>query len=233
MNRRIRRVSSTPRVTLHRRAAPIAVAGLGGFVTSVVLEHILVASLSPATHQVSEYANDPRSGWLMTAGFIAWAVSLGASGAYALGGKRPRLSAAIAGVLSLAAAAMLLTAAFHTQTVAGTIPAGQRLTASGRLHDLGSGIATLAILAAAILSAQAERASRAFRQFVWGAVLFAASSDIALLIVGRSVGGVRERILIAIGCLWQAAYIATLRKQSGASSPDQPSDRRGRTWPFS
>jgi hypothetical protein len=39
-------------------------------------------------------------------------------------------------------------------------------------------------------------------------VLIAVGSGTGLLIVGHSVGGARERVLIAIGCLWQAAFIA-------------------------
>ena len=51
------------------------------FVACVVAEHVLVSRLSPATHQISEYANDRRFGWLMTIAFFAWAISLLATAA--------------------------------------------------------------------------------------------------------------------------------------------------------
>ena len=102
---------------------------------------------------------------------------------------------------------MLVTAAFHTETVAGVIPVGRTLTTSGRLHDLGSGITTLALLAAAVLSARSLSHVRRFKLLVIALVLGAIGSNIGLLLIGRSVGGVRERILIAIGCGWQAAYL--------------------------
>jgi hypothetical protein len=33
-------------------------------------------------------------------------------------------------------------------------------------------------------------------------------TDVALLIVGPSLGGLRERILVGLGCTWQAAFAA-------------------------
>lgn len=191
------------------RTRIVAQVALGTFVAAVILEHVLVSRLSPATHQISEYANDPHAGWVMTVGFAAWSVSLGcaALGAWSAWSKA---SSAVSSLLMLASAAMLVTAAFHTQTVAGVVPAGHRLTTSGRLHDLGSGVTTLALLGASITSAFSLRDHPAFRRFTLGSVVAAVVSDAGLLVIGHSVGGIRERVLVAIGCAWQAAYLAVV-----------------------
>jgi len=194
---------------LWARAGIAAHVALGTFVAGVLLEHVLVSRLSPATHQISEYANDPDAGWVMTVGFVAWSVSLGCAGLRARS-SRSKASSAVSWLLLLASAAMLLTAAFHTQTVAGVVPVGHRLTTSGRLHDLGSGITTLALLGAAIVSAFALREHQAFRRFVQVSIVAAVGSDAGLLLIGQSVGGIRERILVAIGCAWQATYLTLM-----------------------
>lgn len=199
--------------SLPARVGIVAQVALGTFVAAVLLEHVLVSRLSPATHQISEYANDPDAGWVMTVGFVAWSVSLGCA-AVRSRSAQSKASSAVSWLLLLASAAMLLTAAFHTQTVAGVVPVGHRLTTSGRLHDLGSGITTLALLGAASLSVFALRDSRPFQRFVCVGVVVAVGSDAGLLLIGQSVGGIRERILVAIGCTWQATYL-TLKGRSG------------------
>jgi hypothetical protein len=200
------------------QASVVAGVGLGIFVVAVLSEHVFVSKLSPATHQISEYANDPRTGWLMTVGFFAWSLSLAASARCAVGFDRKGLMWPTAWLLFLAAAAMFMTACFHTQTVAGVLPVGRRLTTSGRLHDLGSGITTLALLGAAIASAWMFRNPRAFRRFVWGVLILASTSDVVLLLIGRSVGGIRERLLVATGCAWQAAFIGVATRRSWISA---------------
>jgi hypothetical protein len=190
----------------------------------LIVEHIAVARLSPLTHQVSEYANDPTAGWVMTMGFVAWAASFFAS-AQAVGWSRgeahhERARTVVVWALRLAGAAMLITASFHTDTVAGALPRGQHLTVAGRLHDFGSGLTTIALLAAASASLLMIQAfDRWFRAATALAVTLAVVSDIALLLVGRSVGGLRERALIVIGCLWQACLLRGL----GGADPSSPS----------
>jgi hypothetical protein len=98
---------------------------------------------------------------------------------------------------------MLLTACFATQTSAGELPPGVKLGVSGRLHDLGSGLATLALAAAVVASiANRDGSPRYYRRA--GAILgFALASDAALLAVGPTVGGIRQRVLLASAALWQ------------------------------
>jgi hypothetical protein len=194
---------------LHR----VAVWSLLLFVAIVGVEHVLVPGLDPARHMVSEYTN-ARAGWLMVAGFLAWAASLAATATLATSAvrssRRRLVHTVVAAVLFIAAAGMLVTASFATQTSAGVLPPGVRLSMSGRLHDLGSGLTTLALFAAVIASLRAIP-TPTYRVQALVIVLVAGVSDAALLAVGPSVGGIRERILILCGCGWQLAFLAALR----------------------
>jgi len=185
-----------------------AVLGVLGFLAAVMAEHAIDPSLDPATHQVSEFVHG-SAGALMTAGFVAWAISLAASGALAALRLRARW---VAGALALAAIGMLLTTGFATQTSAGRLPPGVSLTLSGRLHDIGSGATTVALFAAALVSLRAVR-ERQFRRRTSVLLIFAVCCDIALLAVGSEVGGVRERLLILAGCLWQLMFLSAVRRQ--------------------
>ena len=189
-----------------------AVATLVFFVVVVAAEHLLIPGLSPATHQLSEYANSSQWGWLMTVGFASWAVSLLTSAEVVrhsdtLQGHRVRLTLLV-GLLAIAGLAMIITAWFHTQTVAGAIPRGHTLTTAGRLHDVGSGTTTLALFLAAVVSTRMAGANqRWFRTATWSAIVAAVGIDLVLLVVGTGVGGIRERVLVAIGCAWQACLL--------------------------
>lgn len=188
-----------------------AVLGVLGFLAAIIAEHAIDPSLDPATHEVSEYVHGP-AGALMTAAFVAWGISLGASGALASLRLRARW---VAVALTLAAIGMLITACFGTQTIAGRLPPGVSLTLSGRLHDIGSGTTTVALLGAALLSLRAIR-ERQFRHRTSALLIFAVGCDIALLAVGSEVGGVRERLLILAGCLWQLMFLSAVRRQPDA-----------------
>jgi hypothetical protein len=172
----------------------------------VAVEHAFQPNLSPRTHEVSEYVNgDP--GWLMVLGFLAWSASLAASAALAAGDRHPGQHAILArsrvALSGLAAAGILITACFATQTSAGKLPPGARLGLGGRLHDLGSGVATLALVAAAVASIANRDGSDAYRRRTAVILLVAVASDVGLLVVGPSVGGIRQRILLACAALWQ------------------------------
>lgn len=186
-----------------RHLRRVAAAGLAAFVAIVVLEHFLQEGLDPASHQVSEYVHG-STGWLMTVGFLSWAVSLAATGLVV---GRLRGGWPMRGALTMAAVGMLVTACFATETAAGRLPAGASLHAAGRLHDIGSGITALALLAASLLSLRVAPL-RSIRAVTRTVVLGAVATDIALLAVGSDVGGIRQRALLAAGCLWQATVIA-------------------------
>lgn len=150
----------------------------------------------------------------MTIGFVCWAASLAATSWAVLRGTGARLVAAGLGV---ACAGMLLTASFATQTSAGRLPPGETLTTVGRLHDIGSGTTTVALLFAALLSLKSF-GGRRFRQQVALLLIVLLCSDIALLAVGPQVSGVRQRILLAGACVWQ---LLALHMVSASQPPAQ------------
>jgi hypothetical protein len=186
---------STSRAGIERLAISVAVCGVVVFAVIVAVECAINPALDPARHEVSEYVH-ARLGPLMTIGFVCWAVSLAATGWAVLMRTGARLVAACLGV---ACVGMLLTAIFATQTSAGQLRPGETLTTVGRLHDIGSGTTTVALLFAALLSLKGRR----FRQQVAPLLIVLLCSDIALLAVGPQVGGVRQRILLAGACVWQ------------------------------
>jgi hypothetical protein len=172
------------------------------FLLIVVFEDVVNPSLDPARHEISEYVHTPW-GWLMVVGFVAWALSLLCTGIAA----RTRYGADVLCItLAVAALGMAITACFATQTSAGRLPPGVSLSTSGRLHDIGSGLATVALFFAALLSLRL-RAGAAFRRVTLALLVLACSSDVGLLEVGGSAGGIRQRILVLIGCAWQLAML--------------------------
>jgi hypothetical protein len=53
----------------------------------------------------------------------------------------------------------------------------------------------------------ASARSGAFKRWTLAVVVFAVATDIGLLLVGASVGGIRQRLLVAAGCAWQASLV--------------------------
>lgn len=176
------------------------IAGLALFVGMVVLEHALNASLSPARHQVSEYVHG-RLGCVMVVAFGVWAVSLVATGATAW-----RWSRLVGVMLIVAACGLVVAAVWATQTSAGKLPPGVERTTAGRLHDLGTGITSMALLVAAVVSA-GTAPTKWLRRVAIGSVGFAVISSGALLGVGDAVGGVRQRVLVSVAVVWQSAVL--------------------------
>jgi Protein of unknown function (DUF998) len=186
-------------------------AGVGGlalFVAVVLAEHALRPSLDPMRHQISEYANG-ETGGLMVAGFVFWAASLGAT---ALLLARTRVGVALPLLIVGAAVGLLVAATWATQTSAGELPAGVHRGTAGRLHDLGAGVASLALLAGAVVSYR-RIADRSLRCTVLLLLAVALLLDGVLLAVGPDVGGLRQRLLVAAGCGWQLVVLVACRRQ--------------------
>jgi len=180
----------------------VAAWGVALFLLIVVFEHVVNPSLDPARQEISEYVRTPW-GWLMVVGFAVWALSLLCTGIVA----RTRYGADVLCItLAVAALGMAITACFATQASAGRLPPGVSLSTSGRLHDIGSGLATVALFFSALLSLSL-RAGSAFRRLTVALLVLACSSDVVLLEVGGSVGGIRQRILVLVGCAWQLAML--------------------------
>jgi hypothetical protein len=185
----------------------------------VVVEHAVNPSLGPAAHQVSEYVHT-SSGAVMTVGFLAWAVSLAALSLTVFCSWRVRLLPCL---LALAAGGLMLVTLFGTQTVAGELPHGASLSTGGRLHDIGSGLTTVALLAAAIVSATTPRAPAGLRRQTAALILIALLGSVVMLAIGASVGGARQRLLILIACWWQYLLLQDCgARSSGSSRPAGP-----------
>lgn len=202
-NRLARRRSRRPRHASLNRGAW---GGLALFLFAVCAEHILDPSLDPATHEISEYVHNATGG-LMVLGFAAWAGSLGAT---AIVAGRSDGWRATSVPLWIAAGGMVLTTTFATQTSAGRLPPGVTLTITGRLHDLGSGATSVGLFAAAAISLLCARAGRTYRRRTLLILALAVTSDIVLLLIGPSVGGIRQRFLVALGCWWQTIFLRQL-----------------------
>jgi hypothetical membrane protein len=199
---------------LHR----VAAASLAVFVACLVAEHLLSPSLDPARHEISEYVHG-SNGWLMTVGFVAWAVSLAASAASVWHSLRSR---ALSALLVVAAIALVAVTLFPTQTSAGALPPNVSLSTTGRLHDIGSGLASVALLAVAIVSVFERQLPSPFRRTAAALVVFAVLSDAVLLAVGASVGGIRQRLLVLIGVAWQIALGQRCAIEGGRTDKPRP-----------
>jgi len=215
LSRRLLRRASAAAV---RPAALISLLGLAAFTLAVVAMHAIDTGLSPARHTISEYVH-ADAGAMMSVGFACWAASLAAAALLVLltrtpaGRSRP-LSVTLAALLALAAAAVIVLDAFPTQTVAGVLPAGVEWTTAGRLHDVGSGVTTLALLGAAVVSLPLLSAHGAYRRAVVILLTSAIAGTIAGLAIGASVGGARQRLLVAVAICWQLLLVQTLRRAS-------------------
>ncbi len=189
-----------------RGARRLGTAGLIGFAAIVAAQHLAQPLLDPLEHMISEYART-STGWLMTIGFGLWALSLAATAHWVRSE-----SAVVSGLLFVAASGLVVLATFRTQTSAGELAYGSRLATGGRLHDAGSAVATLAILAAACVLVGGRYGTVALRRVV--ATLLAASviASFVLLAIGPSVGGVRQRLLQLAACGLQLAVLKGLRR---------------------
>jgi len=197
---------STRDAAVERLAVLVAVCGVVVFAVIVAGELAINPSLDPARHEISEYVH-AQLGPLMTVGFVCWAASLGAMSWVLFARADARLVATCLGVASIG---MLVTATFATQTSAGKLPPGVTLTTAGRLHDIGSGLATVALLLAALLSLRCL-GGRRFRRQVAALLVVLTSSDIVLLVIGPEVAGVRQRVVVAGACVWQLLLLGAVR----------------------
>jgi hypothetical protein len=190
--------------TDHPKARAPATVGVCAFLLIVAIEHVADPSLDPASHQISEYVHG-QIGWLMTIGFVSWSISLAATAGLAGSSRsgRPVRAALIA-----ASVGMLLTACFATQTSAGRLPPGVTLSTAGRLHDIGSGVTSVALLLAAVLAFRIKDvALRRLFRFTVTLLIVVLPAAGALLALGSEVGGVRQRLLVLAGCAWQLMFI--------------------------
>lgn len=205
----------------HRHSWSIRIAAtlLTCFVFVVLLEHVLNPQLPLARHRISEYVN-ASSGWLMTAGFAAWTISLAATAVttWSAGLAPGRLRLALATLLVLAFAGALVTTTFPTGTSAGMVPPGQRLTLGNRLHDIGSGVLELALFLALVASAGLH--DRPLRS--GSCCLFAGGALCVIVFSGPALDapGLTQRALVTIACAWQ--YLLLVRLAPARRTAERP-----------
>jgi hypothetical protein len=171
------------------------------FVACTVVAQLANTGVGPARHMLSELAHG-RAGWVMTVGFACWAAAL-VLGAIVLAGREAR---GVAALMAIAAVGVVVLAVFPTQTVAGELPSGVARTTAGRLHDIGSGVVTIALLTAAITTA-VRRRSVVLAALVGAAVI----ATVVGLAIGPSVGGVRQRVLLLAAVSWQWLIVGDAR----------------------
>lgn len=210
---------------LHR----LALGGLLAFALIAVGEHALEPQLEPGRHTISEYAN-ADTGLLMTVGFLAWAASLLATAALAVdahGRAREFAWTVLAALLTVAAAGLVLTACFATQTSAGVLPLGIQRSSSGQIHDVASLVAQVALTCAVVASMLALRGHTRFQVLAGGALALCVATSIVLLGIGDAVDGLRQRALVAVGCAWQGALIVVATRLA-ATTPSSDDEQGGR-----
>jgi Protein of unknown function (DUF998) len=183
---------------------------LGFFALTVGIEHALQPELSPIDHRVSEYANT-QHGWLLSAGFVAWSLSLlaasGAARAFRDGSRV--LTVTLRAGLATAALGALTAAIFKTGTSAGVVPRGHRLTLENHIHDAGSGLLELALWIAVLSSlGSGHRALRVASRLVLTGGLLS-----ALLANGVfDAPGAAQRTLLALACVWQFTLLLCIHR---------------------
>lgn len=181
------------------------------FIAVVVVQHFLVPALDPLRHQISEYSN-ARGGGLMIAGFAVWSGSFAALAGlvWLIGGGLGALGRVLVFFLALAAAGGAVTAAFATQTSAGALPSGVSLSSGGRIHDFGSAVLSVSVFAAATASIWSVQGPRWYRSSTILLLVLVVLTSAILLAVGPSVGGLRQRVLVALACSWQLLLLRAL-----------------------
>lgn len=161
---------------------------------------------------LSEYARG-RAGALMTVGFACWSLSLAASAVWTSGqAARQHGGRALSALLLVSATGMAITAAFRTQTSAGTLHYGAHMATGGRLHDWGSGATSLGLLAAAALTTRLQWMEPTLRRATATLLTATLTIDVLLLAAGDQVQGIRQRLLVTAGCGWQIAFLLSPRK---------------------
>lgn len=178
------------------------------FVGAVGFEHLVERGLAPEQHMISEYATTGTGG-VMEVGFGAWCGSW-ALLALVFWLQHHRLAATASGTV---AAGIALLAAFHTQAVAGELPAGVARTLAGRLHDLGGELVLGGVLVAAVTTMSAKRTRDGRWPRAGIALLGLALTTAGLLLAfGDPAPGLRQRVLLAAAVCYQVSVLHDLRR---------------------
>jgi hypothetical protein len=199
----------------HVRAAQVSVAAGLGFLTLLIVVHLVRDDVSLSWQTTSEYARG-GAGWIMVVAFLVSAVSLGSLVVALAGRLDGRAGRAGLVVLSVVAVGTAMGGIFVTDPIDTPQDA---LSTSGTLHGLGAGLALMATPVAALLislrlAGQAPAGSLTRRLLRWIAplplvalVLFMTTQIVLLGEDGRFGPGVPiggpERALVLAYTAWQ------------------------------
>ncbi len=199
----------------------VAVVGLVIFVAVVATQGGLLApSFDPGRQEISEYVHSP-AGAAMVVGFLCWALSLAVLASLIAhvywtpgGGDWP--ACLQAGALLLAAVAVVVLAIFPTDRGVEIPGVVTHATLTGQIHDAAAASATVGILTAALIGA--VRRGGSIRVLGLTLVGIGIASSVVLLAMGDPLPGVRQRALVAVGCLWQAAWLFEVSRDVAPTS---------------
>jgi Protein of unknown function (DUF998) len=206
----------------------VSATGLLIFVAIVATQGIVVAGFDPSRQEISEYVHS-SAGAEMVVGFLAWSLSLLAlAGLTAViardRGEGNRLTYLQIGALLSAAAGVVVLACFPTDRGAEVPGVVTHITASGQVHNAASALATISIFVAALTGA--VRRGGSIRVLTLGLLATGILSSVVLLAVGDPLPGIRQRALVAVGCLWQAVWLVSASREASPTLPRSNADSR-------
>lgn len=185
---------------------------LGLFLLAVAVQPLLEPSYDPLRQEISEFAHTDY-GAVVLVGFLAWGTSLGLLAGLVVHAPSPsgrhRAARLESIALVVAAFGLVLVTLFATDRgveVAGVVT---RHTVAGRLHDAGSALVAISILAAVLADAFRSRSAALASAVIAAAV----GSSAVLFAIGDPLPGLRQRCLVACACVWQAVVLGRLRRR--------------------
>ncbi len=190
-------------------AASVSLAGYANYVLATLLLHLVRPELNPLAHSVSEYAVG-RYGWLMTTGFLGFALGSLALAAGLYWGV-PRAGRSLPGLvlLGLNGVGVVVVALFRTD-LPGAAP-----TAAGLIHVAASLVAFPSlVLAIGLLSWKCRRAEvwREYFPLAWRLTWLVVPLFVAYFFGATSpLVGLLQRLFIASTLAWLALTAARLR----------------------
>ena len=200
-----------------RRAATICCAGVGVFLSLLLLLHALKPELEPSWRFVSEYSIG-RHGWVMMLGFFAWALSCFAL-SVSLRNEVVTRAGRIGRVVLFAVGLSLVAAGVFAQDPLTASP--EELTTHGTLHAIASMIGIPGIPIAAWLIGHSlthhNATWRSHRRIIMGTAYGTWLSLIAMVAYlavavpqaggfgPQVLAGWMNRVVVLAYCLWQIA----------------------------
>jgi hypothetical protein len=203
--------------SLNRILAGVALTGYIGYVSLVVLLHLLRRDYDPAFRFLSEYAVG-RYGALMTLALVMAGVASLALAVALYAQMRRTLWLAIAcGLVLFAGASEFLLALYPTDVFAPREDRKLHMTDVGRIHERVGSAHTVAWLGACLaipLAVRADgRSRRLMREAMTGSAALLVASALAAA-APRTYAGLGQRVWVAILAAWCVTLALRLRELS-------------------